>query len=120
MNPQPWTCPDCGGHWIRNFVFDHDPTSCGLRNAEDGTQSADHERLDKAWGALAREATATELQLMEAITGEPPVAEAEYRAPYDAPATPAPLQTVVSRIAHGVHHRIIAGVDPDNINSMEA
>lgn len=95
MNP----CPECGGKWIRNFVFDHDPQNCQLRNRDDATHHADYERLQHRYSPLTRAATSTELELLAVITGPENV--------------PAAAETTVERIAAGIHSRTINGVNPD-------
>jgi nitrogenase molybdenum-iron protein alpha/beta subunit len=98
MNP----CPECGGKWIRNFVFDHDPQNCQLRNREDATHHADYERLQED-SLIIRETTSTELELLAVITGPENV--------------PAAAETTVERIAAGIHSRTVNGVNPDLISN---
>ena len=106
-----FTCPDCGGAWLRNFTFDHDPANCQLRTRDDSTQYADFERLQTTQ-TFDRRATDTEIELYEAITGHAPT-EAEFYDPADSlPTAPVPM-TTVTQLAPGVHHRVIAGLDPD-------
>ncbi|XAS63110.1 hypothetical protein ACOM2C_06660 [Pseudarthrobacter sp. So.54] len=111
----PWTCPDCGGAWIRNFVFDHNPETCQLRDREDATQCADHERLDGTSLPLERPATPTEIQLADVVRGFALLRAAQYVAPGQPAPESKPVMTKVSRLAPGVHCRIIAGVDPDEL-----
>lgn len=66
--PPTWTCPACGGAWIRNFVFDHSPTACRIRAAEDATQAADAERAELR-PVFTRPATTTELELLAHMRG---------------------------------------------------
>lgn len=93
-----WTCPDCGGRWIRNFVFDHHPETCRLRDREDAAHQADYERLQRRYTPLTRPATSTELELLAVLSGTP---------------APALAETTVERVVNGIHQRTIAGVDPD-------
>lgn len=95
-----WNCPTCGGEWLRNFAFRHDPRECSLRDADDATQMADHERLLVA-PEITRPATTTELQL--AAVFAPDLAALES------------ATTRVSRMVYGVHTRTVAEINPDNL-----
>lgn len=106
-----WICPECSGAWVRNFVFDHDRITCSLGKADDATQQADFERLQTKT-SLDRAATSTEVELFAAIAGFDPI-EAEFRSPTTpAQVSPSPITTVTNP-APGIHHRIVAGLDPD-------
>jgi hypothetical protein len=94
-----WTCPECGGAWIRNYVFDHNPETCRLRDREDATHHADYERLQHRYSPLKRAATSTELELLAVITGPENV--------------PSAAETTVERVVAGIHVRTINGVNPD-------
>lgn len=91
-------CPDCGGEWLRNFVFRHDPRNCEIRAADDATQAADHERLNWA-REVVRPSTDTEIILVATMS--------------DTPVSTAEAVTTVTRTATGVHNRVVAGINPD-------
>lgn len=95
-----WQCPECGGKWLRNFVFRHNPRDCSLRDADDATQFADHERLFAA-PEITRPATPTELQLVAVFA--PDLAALET------------ATSKVSRMFYGVHTKTVADINPDNV-----
>lgn len=95
-----WQCPECGGEWLRNFVFRHNPRECSLRAADDATQMADHERLF-ADAEITRPATATELQLVAVFALDLAALETGT--------------TKVSRITYGVHTKTVAEINPDTL-----
>jgi hypothetical protein len=108
-----WACPECTGKWIRNFVFDH-TNGCTIRRAEDATQDADFERLVTR-RTIARDATATEIELCWRVFQHVVVDVAQFHAP-DQPASKGTNpQTVVTADAPGMHHRVVSGVDPDKL-----
>lgn len=108
-----WACPECQGAWIRNFVFDHTNT-CTIRAAEDATQAADFERLGYK-SRLTRDATDAENNLCDRVFNYSTVPAAQFHAPGHPAGRGILPQTVVSVIAPGIHHRIIAGLNPDSI-----
>lgn len=101
-----WTCPDCGGAWIRNFVFDHDPVTCRLRDREDATHNADYERLSHRYSPLTRPATSTELELLAVFM--------------EADTVPTAAETEVASIVAGIHSRTIHGINPDELEAVTA
>lgn len=101
-----WKCPHCGGRWVRSFVFDHDRQACPIGKVEDMMQHADFEALG-LWPTYNRPSTMSERILAEFIRGEP------FPENVDA-------VTTVSRLAPGIHHRVVHGVDPDIISAEQA
>lgn len=97
-------CPECNGRWSRNFVWDHVRNGCSIGAAEDATQHADHLRL--SWAGFTRSATPAELVLAEVVNGAP------------LPAIEGQPQTVVTRAAAGIPHRVIAGVEAPERNEL--
>lgn len=72
----PRACPVCGGARLYGLTFDHWPTGCALRDADDATVAADYQRL--AWvnpyDGLTRPATAAEQTLATALGWPGPTA----------------------------------------------
>lgn len=98
-----WTCPICGGKWIRNFVFDHDRAACAIGTAEDTVQYADFEAL-KVWRrGYERPSSMAERLLAEVVAPEP------------LPENSSPV-TWVEPLASGIHRRVVAGIDPDLVS----
>lgn len=96
-------CPECGGARLWNFTYRHDPAACSVRQEEDATQAADWERLSSQSGTeLVREATPTELQLVQSLTVSPVPTDPDL-----------PALTVVTERIGGLRYRVIAGTDPD-------
>lgn len=98
-----WKCPECGGRWIRNFVFDHDRSACVIGKAEDTVQYADFEALKMWRRGYERESSLAERILATVVTAGPLADD------------PAPV-TWVEPLASGIHRRIVAGVDPDLVS----
>ncbi len=110
----PWICPECSGPWVRNFVFDHDRATCTLGKAEDATHYADYERL-RSCGILERPATPTEIALGDVIRGYPLLRAAQFVSRDEPAPVSRPAITVVTMLTHGIHYRVVTGVDPDKI-----
>jgi hypothetical protein len=108
-----WACPECGGEWIRNFVFNH-TNGCTIRWAEDATQAADFERLHTK-SVLTRDATDTEILLCQAVFNYTAVDVAEYHDPNLPAPRGYPTKTVVTSDAPGIHRRVVGGLNPDTI-----
>lgn len=115
---ETWKCPECGGAWMNSFRFDHAVTGCSIRDKEDATQHADFERL---WGRsiLERTATHAEIDLAEVIAGYSVIPPAEFRLPEQPAPISKPIVTVVTMLASGIHHRVVAGIDPDALKHAE-
>lgn len=66
LKEKDMNCPECNGPFLYNWVAKHSNT-CTIRNADDATQNADHERLEdhRPW-ALTRPTTAAERTLLVA------------------------------------------------------
>ena len=81
--PATPTCPSCAGEQMTGhpgglLEFNHVPTMCTLRDFEDATRAADHERAtDYGVTAYARAATPTELTLLAAVGITVPVGGAD-------------------------------------------
>lgn len=70
-------CPECAAPALYNWVLRH-TNNCTIRDAEDATQAADRERLDRSpWGFL-RPTTTTERVLLVAA-GFTPTTEAQTK-----------------------------------------
>lgn len=70
VQPRPWSCPECGGTWMRNFVFQHRVNACNLGSLEDSRQYADFEQLQRTH-SFTRPSTIAEITLYQAIYDEP-------------------------------------------------
>lgn len=109
MKSEPWmTCPECGGEWRRNFVWNHVRNECWIGTAEDSRQFADHDRGERTFQRLA---THAEMVLAEHVSGVPVIPEAEFRDPMDPPPKSEPVCTRVTLLTGGIFHRVIGGVD---------
>ena len=105
-----WTCPECERQWVRNWVFDHERTTCTIGKAEDATQFADYERLQTA-SQFVRETTAAEATLYRHVTGEDPKPGMPRRRPgIRVPDATVPMTEVIG-IAAGIRRRVVAGRD---------
>lgn len=96
--PTPWQCPECGGPWLRNYVFRHTPNQCTILQREDATQAADAQRLASI-SRYTRPATAAEVLLLKHLAGPAAAADEDP-------------QTVVSG-SPALRHRVINEFDPD-------
>lgn len=121
MTPTPaseWKCPDCGGRWLDSFRFDHAVTGCSIRDQEDATQQADVERM---WSrtSIERPATHAETELAEIIAGYSVIPPAQFRQPDQPAPISKPVMTTVTKLAPGIHRRVVAGIDPDALKIKE-
>lgn len=99
--PKPWTCPECGGAWIRNYVFRHKANACTIGEREDNTQASDFFRTGDT-AVYVRSHTTAERELYNAISTEPLPADSD-----------GPYLTKVT--GHTIRERTVHGLNPDNI-----
>lgn len=106
---EPWmTCPECYGIWSRNYVWVHVPNGCSIGAAEDSRQYAD---FANGRTYFERPATHAEMRLAEHVAGVPVIQDAELHDPMTEPPTAPPVITTVRRLAPGIFHRVVGGVD---------
>lgn len=98
--PKPWTCPECGGAWLRNYVYRHQVNACTIGAREDATQASDYTRGDGR-AEYVRSATTAEQELYNSIAVEP------------RPDTDGPFFTKVT--GRAVRERTVHGLNPDTI-----
>ncbi|NQD42437.1 hypothetical protein [Glutamicibacter halophytocola] len=102
VRPAPWNCPECGGPWIRNFVFQHKANACTLLDSEDRMQAADYlNGHNLSAGRYYRPASVAEVALYNVIASEPLTGD-----------------LVMTELieAGAIRTRIVAGLNPDNYN----
>lgn len=62
-------CPDCGGPWLNGWRWQHSPTDCDIRLADDSTQAADAYRVKLGKQTYRRLATDAERRMWLHVTG---------------------------------------------------
>ena len=75
MSAEPYSlravpaCPECGGPWLNSWRWQHSPTDCDIRLADDSTQAADMYRIKLGRETYRRYATEAERRMFAHVSG---------------------------------------------------
>lgn len=101
-----WYCPECAGKHVRNFVFDHVRNGCSVGQSEDLIQYHDGQMLELWPHEYVRPSSMAERILVRVFVPDP--------------GDDGEAETVVTRIAPGIIHRVVNGIDPDKMAAEQA